>query len=229
MQSEFSETVRKILSVELPRGKSVIREGHSIAREIKIGRSAFLIKMGFDSEEQYKRCCMKENRIMYHAHIGMGSWDLTADALEDIYERAEDQDMIIDRAGICLDRRMGLPRELWDKVPAETGPMLSSPSQWQQVGGLVPIQPHMGDFIIGFPASTENTIHSLSTGATTIGNLSQFFSHEAPQWRDHIKTTVETVKSMSIMGALREKGVLLHSYLEDGYGALFDDLSLIHI
>ncbi len=39
-----------------------------------------------------------------------------------------------------------------------------------------PIQAHMGDFIIGFPASTENTVFALQAGVTTIGNLSQFFA-----------------------------------------------------
>ena len=65
-------------------------------------------------------------------------------------------------------------------VPAETGPMLESLQDWQEVGNVVPIQPHMGDFMIGFPASLENTVNALTAGVTTIGNLSQFFAHEAP-------------------------------------------------
>ena len=81
--------------------------------------------------------------------------------------------------------------------------------------------------MIGFPASVDNTTHALKAGVTTIGNLSQFFAHEAPMWTDRVTTTVETVKAMSIMGAMRDKGALVHSYLEDGYGALFHDCATV--
>jgi methylmalonyl-CoA mutase cobalamin-binding subunit len=144
-----------------------------------------------------------------------------------LYSAAEDAGIVVDRAGICLDRRMGLPKEHRDQIPAETGPMLETDANWQQIGHVVPIQPHMGDFMIGFPASVENTVNALMVGVTTIGNLSQFFAHAAPMWKDTVATTVETAKAMAIMGALRKRGTLMHSYLEDGYGALFCDCATV--
>jgi len=62
---------------------------------------------------------------------------------------------------------------------------------------------------------------------TTIGNLSQFFAHEVPMWTDKAATTVETVKAISIMGAKKNKGTLVHSYLEDGFPALFQDCATV--
>ena len=83
----------------------------------------------------------------------------------------------------------------------------------------------MGDFMIGFPASVENTVHALKAGVTTIGNLSQFFAHEVPDAdRQSASTTVETVKAISIMGAMKNKGTLVHSYLEDGFPCTFPGL-----
>jgi methylmalonyl-CoA mutase cobalamin-binding subunit len=105
--------------------------------------------------------------------------------------------------------------------------MLETDADWQQIGQAVPIQPHMGDFMIGFPASVENTVNALKAGVTTIGNLSQFFAHAAPNWKDTVVTTVETAKAMAVMGALRKQGTLMHSYLEDGYGALFCDCATV--
>jgi methylmalonyl-CoA mutase cobalamin-binding subunit len=198
-----------------------------IAENITIGRTAFMDKMGVGSELEYKRQCIQDNQIMFHAHIGMSSWDATVEALTLLYNAAEDAGIVVDRAGICLDRRMGLPKEHRDKIPAETGPMLETDADWQQIGQAVPIQPHMGDFMIGFPASTENTVNALKAGVTTIGNLSQFFAHAAPNWKDTVATTVETVKAMAVMGALRKQGTLMHSYLEDGYGALFCDCATV--
>jgi methylmalonyl-CoA mutase cobalamin-binding subunit len=225
--SEFRQKVRKILDVDLPSGASIAIEGRMIAGNIKIGRTAFMDKMGVGSELEYKEQCIKDGRITFHAHIGLSSWEATTEALIHLYNATRDCGTVVDRAGICLDRRMGLPRRYRDGVPAETGPMLETESDWIKVGRVVPIQPHMGDFMIGFPAAVNNTLNALKAGVTTIGNLSQFFSHEVPGWQDTVTTTVETVKSISLMGALREQGTLMHSYLEDGFGALFCDCATV--
>ena len=221
--SQFHQKIQAILDVHLPSGSSMADEGRRIASEIIIGRTAFMDEMGVDSEREYKERCIKDNRVMFHAHIGLNSWEATADALAYLDRVTQESGKTVDRAGICLDRRMALPRELRDGIPAETGPMLETESDWFKVGCDIPIQPHMGDFMIGFPASVENTVNALKAGVTTIGNLSQFFSHEAPGWTDTVATTAETVKAISVMGALRENGALVHSYLEDGFGALFCD------
>jgi methylmalonyl-CoA mutase cobalamin-binding subunit len=225
--SQFYQKIQTILEAELPFGTSIIREGCAIAKDIGIGRTAFMDKLGVDSELEYKRQCIKNKQIMYHAHIGMNTWRDTAEALALVFRTAEESGFVVDRAGICLDRRMGLPKNQRDRIPAETGPMLKTPEQWLQVGRVAPIQPHMGDFMIGFPASVENTIQALQAGVTTIGNLSQFFAHEIPMWTDKVTTAVETVKAISIMGAMRSNGTLVHSYLEDGFGALFYDCATV--
>ncbi|MCP4236714.1 MAG: hypothetical protein GY770_24535, partial [Aestuariibacter sp.] len=225
--SLFYQKVQSILETDLPSGASIVKEGCKIAEDIEIGRTAFMDKMGVNSELEYKRQCMKNGQTMYHAHIGMNTWQDTAEALTLINRTAEESGFVLDRAGICLDRRMALPEKQRDQIPAECGPELNTHSQWQQVGQAAPIQPHMGDFMIGFPASVENTVQALKAGVTTIGNLSQFFAHEVPMWTDKAKTTVETVKAISIMGAMKNKGVLFHSYLEDGFPALFRDCATV--
>ena len=220
---KFRQVIGKILEAELPKGKAVIDEGRSISGQIRIGRTAFMDRMGVSSEAEYKRACMKEGRVMFHAHIGMSSWAATSRALAYIHSVAEESGFVIDRAGLCLDRRMALPEKLRHTVRAETGPMLEGEADWKNLAQVAPIQPHMGDFMIGFPGSTENTVQALKVGITTVGNLSQFFSHEVPYWNDQATTTAETVKAIALMGAFRDRGTLVHSYLEDGYGALFQD------
>lgn len=210
-------------NVNLPKMDEVLKEAREIASGIKIGRSAFMKKYDVSSELEYKRICIKEKRIMYHAHIGMNTWHETAEALKAIYEFANANNFVLDRAGICLDRRMSLPAAMRKSAPQESGPYLETEDDWYQIGQAAPIQPHMGDFIIGFPASTENAVAALKAGVTTIGNLSQFFAHEAPMWKRRDITAIETVKAIGIMGYLRDKGTLMHSYLDDGLGALFLD------
>ncbi len=137
--SQFRETTQTILDVQLPSAKSLISEGCAIAKAIKIGRTAFMDKMGVVSEVEYKRQCIRDGTVMYHAHIGMSSWKATAEALTRIYSAAEQGGFCIDRAGICLDRRMGLPAGCRKEVPAETGPTLESNEEWIEVGQRVPI------------------------------------------------------------------------------------------
>lgn len=221
--SQFHQIIQKILEVELPSRASITGDSRKIAGDIEIGRTTFMAEMDVDSELAYKKQCIKNGSIMFHAHIGLSSWEATAAALIYINNDVRAGSQIVDRAGICLDRRMGLPQKYRDSSPAETGPLLESESDWINVGCAAPIQPHMGDFMIGFPASVENTVNALKAGVTTIGNLSQFFSHEVPGWQDTAATAVATVKAISLMGALQNRGTLVHSYLEDGYGALFCD------
>lgn len=224
MHSELRKKIISIIkSVDLPKLNVVLDESKRIADFVQIGRTSFMDKYDVSSELEYKRRCIKEGRIMYHSHIGMNTWAETAAGLRGIYEFAESNGFRLDRAGICLDRRMSLPKEMRKHAPQETGPYLETEEDWMQVGQAAPIQPHMGDFIIGFPASTENVVAALRAGVTTVGNLSQFFAHEAPMWRRRDITTIETVKAFGIMGYLREKGTLAHSYLDDGFGALFLD------
>lgn len=224
MLVSLQEKVASILKeAELPKTASVLEESHKIAAEITIGRTSFMKLYDVASEYEFKRRCIKENIIMYHAHIGMNTWAGTAEALKSLYEYSKINGFSVHRAGICLDRRMALPPEMRKFAPQETGPYLETEADWREIGQAAPIQPHMGDFIIGFPASTINTVEALRAGVTTIGNLSQFFAHEAPMWKRTDITTVETVKAIGIMGALREKGTLMHSYLDDGFGALFLD------
>ena len=118
--SQFCQKIQTVLEAELPSGASVINAGHKIANDIHIGRTAFMDKMGVDSELDYKRQCIRNKQIMYHAHIGLNTWQDTAEALAILYNTAQKSGFTVDRAGICLDRRMGLPKSLRDKIPAET-------------------------------------------------------------------------------------------------------------
>lgn len=223
----FEHLTRQALADRLPDCHTVLEEARTIANTITIGRTAAFHTWGVASEAEFKRACMKDGKISYHAHIGMGNWDLTEKAIANLFHEANLNNIAIHRSGLCLDRRMGLPEGRRSSAASETGPLLETPAHWAQIGQMTPIQPHMGDFMIGFPSSTINTVHALRAGVTTIGNLSQFFAHEAPGWRDPVFTAVETTLSIAILGALRDQGVMLHSYLEDGFGALFFDCTTV--
>ena len=197
------------------------REARQMAGAIQIGRSAFCERFEVESEYQYKQQSMRDGHIMYHAHIGMNDIDTTANALGAIHAQLDSREFRLDRAGFALDRRMGLPAERRADVAAETGPMLVSRADWNALAQAAPVQPHLGDFMIGQPASVANSVAALRIGCTTIGNLSQYFTFEAPGWNDTAATAAETCQAIQLLAEFRAQGVMLHSYLEDGFGALF--------
>ena len=71
--TRFQQKIQKILETELPSGSQAIDAGQALAKDIRIGRTAFMDKMGVASELEYKRQCIKNKQVMYHAHIGMNN------------------------------------------------------------------------------------------------------------------------------------------------------------
>jgi methylmalonyl-CoA mutase cobalamin-binding subunit len=207
----------------LPPWEEVAAEARERAGRIEVGTTLFCKEHGVSSEAEYKRRAKAQGQIMLHTHIGLDTWQETKSALLYLYDEMSKRGLVLDRFGLCLDRVMAYPPEMRQLVPRETGPQLKSVEDWLEVGQVVPIQPHAGDFMIGFPASVVNTENALRAGITTIGNLSQYFAHGVPNWTDEVKTAVETAKAIAMMGQLKAKGTLVHSYLDDGFGALFTD------
>jgi len=225
--TEGIDIIQQALGASLADSNDLLGQAQQLASSIRLGRSAFLDRFEVESEYEYKRQAMQDGRIMYHAHIGMNDIDATAAALTRIHAELDSRQFHLDRAGFALDRRMGLPLERRAAAAAETGPMLVTRDDWSALAQAAPIQPHLGDFMIGQPASVANSIEALRIGCTTIGNLSQFFTFEAPGWSDTAATAAETCQAMFLLAQFRQQGVMLHSYLEDGFGALFKNCASV--
>ena len=227
MVKEAIERVRRAAQYDLPDLNRLRQQAVDLATQITVGRSAFLDEYGVQSELEYKLQAMRDNHVMYHAHIGMNDIDATVQALTRIHEELSLKGYRLDRAGFAIDRRMGLPPGMRAAAAAETGPMLVQDEDWRNIAQVAPIQPHFGDFMIGQPASVGNAVQALRIGCTTIGNLSQYFTFEAPGWSDTAETAAQTYTAMALLGEFREQGAMLHSYLEDGFGALFQHYSTV--
>jgi methylmalonyl-CoA mutase cobalamin-binding domain/chain len=175
-----------------------------------LGRTAFCAAHDAGSEAEYKRRKRDAGELTYHAHLGLSDWGATAGALDEIVAELG----ALDRFGLCLSRSMSLPAERRAGAAKETGPRLD-PDDWEAVAAA-PVQPHLGDFMIGTPAGLENTVHALAAGITTIGNLGQHFAFEPPGGYDDAELTEITVRALGAMAAHRDRGALVHSYLDDG-------------
>jgi methylmalonyl-CoA mutase cobalamin-binding subunit len=154
---------------------------------------------------------------MYHLHVGLSTWDATEDALRTVVDGLAAHGHRADRFGLAFDRAMGVPEEVRHLTLKETGPRVEA-GDWTRLTQAVPIQPHTGDYMIGFPAGFQNVVRALSAGITTIGNVGQYTAYELLGGSDEIFVTEETVKALAAIAAVRDQGGLAHSNLEDGSG-----------
>ena len=152
---------------------------------------------------------------MYHMHVGLSTWAATEAALVEVSAGLADHGHSVDRFGLALDRAMGVPETQRHLAVKETGPRIG-PDEWRRLGEAAPIQPHLGDYMIGFPAGFQNTLRALSAGVNTIGNVGQYTAYDLLGGSDEVLVTEETVRALAAIGALRMHGALAHSNLEDG-------------
>lgn len=216
---------RRFNEKDLPDMKTLLSEANSIANNITIGESLFMKVNGVRSEAEYKRKMMASGHIMKHSHIGWNNVVFTAEGFHTIYDELQKTGSYVDRFGVCLDGTMGLPAHLRNKLQVGSGQVYRTADEWKILSQQVPVQVHMGDHMIGSLNSVENTINALEAGVTTIGNISHYFSYEYPGIDMEKERTEDYVKAIAIMGHFREQGTIIHSNLDDGFGAQLHDLA----
>ena len=196
------------------RGLRALAAGRAAA-PTEIHRTAYLRRHDARSEAEVKRRARRDGRITFHAHVGSTDWPATAQALREIEAGLAERGLACDRFGLTLSRAMSVGEAERGSVHKETGPTLR-PDEWAQLGEAAAIQPHLGDFMIGTPAGAEHARAALAAGVTTIGNLGQYWSFEVPGGQDALQVAEATVEAVGMLAAWRDRGALVHSYLDDG-------------
>lgn len=178
----------------------------------------FTTSRGIASEREFKRRLRETGAVSYHFHVGQSTWALTEQALHDVHDGLAAHGHACDRYGVALDRAMGVPEHERDATLKETGPRIG-PDEWQRLGATIPVQPHLGDYMIGFPSGYENARRALAAGVTTIGNIAQYTAYDLLGGSDEVFVTEETVKALGMFAAAAPHGAMVHSNLEDGASA----------
>jgi methylmalonyl-CoA mutase cobalamin-binding domain/chain len=214
-----------LLPADLPDGRELINNGRRLAREITMGVSLLCEEFGVRSELAYKRLMTEQGRLMTTLNCGSQTWADTARALRMIHQETTRRGFRIDRYQMQVDRRMGIPPELRARAAKETGPLLETDEDWYETSHTVPIQPQLGDMMIGSPMSVHNARKALEAGVTYVGNMSQF-SWKYPSWPGtDVDQMIEMTKALGIMAAKADEDAVMQSYLDDGFCAQFNDFS----
>jgi hypothetical protein len=210
----------------LPSTPELQARGRELAKIHRVTPGPFLKENAVPSEAEFKRRESAAGRIMLHAQIGFRDLEKSRRAWGEIHESCRRKGVRVDRYGISLDWAMGLPAKERKTAVKGTGILLSRPEDFVSLTEVAPVAPHFGDFIMGFPAAVENTCAALAAGATSVGNLGQYFTFRLPNWDDDVATTTATVTALALLAA-QEQEVLVHSNLDDGFAGLFTDLASV--
>jgi hypothetical protein len=217
-------SLEELVPSALTSGTELIALGRAEAQTWKLGTSRFMRESGFDSEAAYKRKMAAGRQTMQHAHIGFRNVDRTIAAMRDIHEHCARGGVRVDRFGITLDWSMGYPERYRRSAGRGTGIVLTGPEDFARIIDASPAATHFGDFMIGLPGALENTRSAIAAGATSVGNLGQYFTFRLPHWDDEVATTEATVKAIALIAA-QEAEILIHSNLDDGFAGLFLDMA----
>lgn len=209
---------------DLPDLSDTIAKGRALARDWQVHPGTFLKHHSASCEAEYKLEKAASGDLMQHAQIGWRDPVKSRDAWAEIHEQCAARNVTIDRYGICLDWSMGIPRDDRGDAMRGTGLILDSPEDFARLTEAAPVAPHFGDFVLGFPASIENTCAALVAGSTSIGNLGQYFTFRLQNHSDDVTCTTATLTALALIAA-QPVPVLVHSNLDDGFAALFGDLS----
>ena len=209
---------KKILESVTGTDTSFIQQAREEAQAIQIPRSSWCEAEGFVSEKAYKSVMASKGGIMYHTHFCFPDRESMQRDMPALQEQLEKQGLVLDRFGVSLDPSMALPAELRRRSGEKAGLYLETQEDWNELASYSFSQPHLGDNMIGSPASYDSCCKALRAGITTMGNISQFFGWDYPEFQDVEARTRSTVMAIAAMGAHTEDGVLIHSNLDDGYG-----------
>ena len=195
------------------------------AGDLKIGRTKFMEKNGVSSEREYKERMMKEGVVMKHSAIGYNTWETTEEAVRTVFNTLKENGSYITRYGVCMDWVMGVPEEFRDRMQPGSGAILKNEKEWMAIGQIEAVQPHLGDHMIGSLNSLYNVKNGLKAGVTTIGNFSHYYTYEYPGFDMDEYRTNNMCKGLLLMAKFRDKGTIVHSNLDDGFGAQFQDMA----
>ena len=214
--------IPELVPPDLPDGATLVEKGRTLARSLRVGTTRYQRRHRVRSERAYKEHCRAERTITYYINLGLKSWPETREALRWIQDECRRRKLRVDRVSLTADRRMGLPPESRAEAIEETGIMFWTKDDWAGVGTEIELQGILNDHTVGSPASIVNAAAAIEAGITYIGNLSQQ-SYGYPNWSDDVAQMANTVVAMGMLAEKKEDGVVLDSYIDDGYCASFHD------
>lgn len=216
--------LHQLIPAHIPDGRALVHAAKERAAAIPVGRSRYVEEHDVTSDRAYKEQCRADGTITTYINLGYKTWEETGAAINEVVAASEARKFRLDRVSLIPDRRMGLPPGLREQALAETGIMMYSEADWVGAAQDTPVQPIWNDHNVGSPAATINTEACIRAGFGYIGSLAQH-QYGYPLWDDDVEQMSQCVQAVAMIAQKKPDGVVLDSYVEDGFCASFHDLS----
>ena len=210
---------------DLPDSADLIREGREIGGRLKPVVTKYEAQHGVISERHYKERCREDGTITYYINLGLKAWPETRDSLGEVWEECRRRELRVDRVSLTADRRMGLMPEERPGATEETGIMFWTPEDWAGIATEIEVEGIINDHAVGSPASVVNACAAIEAGVAYVGNIAQQ-TYGYPGWSSDVEQMANTVKAISVIAAQKDAGVVLDSYIDDGYCGSFHDCAM---
>lgn len=221
----MDKAVKEMLSSLGNPDTAFIDEARVEARGFSVPVTAWCRANGYASEKEYKADAAERGVITYHTHYCFPGRESMVRDMAAMKELLAADGLKLDRFGVSLDPSMALPPEMRDDNAGHNGLYLPRQEDWDEVASFDFSQPHLGDNMIGAPAAYDSCCKALRAGITTMGNVSQFFGWDYPEFPDVEARTKSTLKAMAAMSEHAADGAMIHSNLDDGYGDKCTDMA----
>ncbi len=216
--------LHELVPADLPDGREVVAAAKERAKSIPLGKARYVEEHGASSDREYKERCRDDGTITTYINLGYKTWDETREAIDQIVDAGKRRHFRLDRVSLIPDRRMGLPPDLREQALAETGIMMYSEKDWVGAARDTTTMQVWNDHGVGSPAAMVNVEALLRAGIGYIGSLAQF-QYGYPLWDDDVAQMTGCVEAVATIAAKKADGVVLESYVEDGFCATFHDLA----
>jgi methylmalonyl-CoA mutase cobalamin-binding subunit len=217
--------LEQLIPAGIPDGKQLVREWKERAKAIPVGRSLATESRNAVSDRAFKERCRDDGTLTTYINLGYKTWAETRDGLREVAAAGANRGYKLDRISLISDRRMGLPADMRADAIAETGLMMYSEADWMGAARDTDVEPLWNDHGITSPAAVEITESAIRAGFGYIGDFAEFNRYAYPGWNDDVEQMVRAVQATAMVAQKRDDGVVLDSFIEDGFCSSFHDLS----
>jgi methylmalonyl-CoA mutase cobalamin-binding domain/chain len=217
--------LQQLIPDDLPDGNDLVREAKRRAEGIPVGRSRAVEERNGKSDREFKERCRDSGQLTTYINLGYKTWAETRDALHEITAAGVKRGYKLDRVSLVTDRRMGLPPEMRDGAIAETGLMMYTDADWEGATRDTDVEPEWNDHGVATPGGLSTTEAAIRAGFGYIGDFAEFNRYSYPGWDDDAEQMIRGVQAAAMIAQKRDHGVVLNSFIEDGFCSSFHDLA----
>lgn len=223
MDQATREYIASLKPKGFPDGKTLVREGFEMAKDIPWNKSRFLKEYGYESHLEYRKKNLAEGKQTYQLLMGLSTLEEELDGIKKIDEFAKRTGFEVRSMQSIPSQLVGLPPEYWEGAPKPTSYMMEKEEDWLAHTEAAPVDICWQDWHMASPNNLAQTKYALKAGTSRLGCFSTFI-WEYPGYHEEVKRFSDMMRTMGILAYYKDQGMDCITYPEDGIPGYFMDV-----